>query len=407
MPSTRKNKIPSLPIILLGLFIAAIGVGCGGGGGGGTPAPPAPTSFTVGGTITGLSNTGLVLQNNNGDDLNISAANSTFTFATSLSTNSAYTVSIQTQAFGQNCNISNNSGTVTNANITDVAITCDTVTANDASGLYTGTGTATFAEVDSGNEVTLNNMKGIVGPDTRPATSGDIRFIFFNIDPAANTASNQNENVLIDGQITDITGTTITGTASIYQAGRIVANNVSLTGSTVTSRTNISLTMGSATAVPGALAGNFNGGTLNATFSTEFDRVASDARIDSPSNRNWGFGLMRDVYSFLPVSLSNALDFSETGDNTYTLGLWDTLTGVANVICGNTTLVSGTKNIPSNVINLYELSIEMQGITRCDELNGSARFTGFAAVVDVANPADTIWYATTNGTYSIYAVLNR
>ncbi len=398
MSTTHRSRYSTHFIFLISLLIALVGVSCGGGGGGG--GTPAPTSFTVGGTITGLSNTGLVLQNNGGDDLNISAANNTFTFASSLSANSAYAVSIQTPAFGQNCNISNNSGTVTNANITDVAITCDTVTANDASGLYTGTtGSATvgFANVDSGTSFDLNFIRGIIY---------DNRFLFFNVDPSANTVANQNENVLIDGQITSIVGTTITATASIYQAGQIVANNVDVTG-TVTSRNNISLTLAGATAVVGAPAGNFNGGTLDATFSNEFDRGASDARIDTLPNRNWGVGTMSDVYSFLPVSLSNGLVFSDTGDNTYTLRLWDTLIGVANVICGNTTLVSGTKNIPSNVVNLYELSIEMQGIRLCDELNGSARFTGFAAVVDIANPADTIWYATTNGTYSIYAVLNR
>src|SRR5215831_20631647 len=60
---------------------------CGGGGGGGgnnTPPPPPPsaTKYTIGGTVTGLSGTGLVLQDNGGDNLAVSASGP-FTFATS------------------------------------------------------------------------------------------------------------------------------------------------------------------------------------------------------------------------------------------------------------------------------------------------------------------------------------
>src|SRR5262249_50956344 len=43
-------------------FLALLMVGCGGGGSSSTQPPP-PASYTIGGTVSGLSGSGLVLQN--------------------------------------------------------------------------------------------------------------------------------------------------------------------------------------------------------------------------------------------------------------------------------------------------------------------------------------------------------
>src|SRR5471032_956267 len=54
------------------------------------------TKFTVGGTVTGLNGTGLVLQINGGDALSFTA-NGTFVFGDRLANNAAYAVTIETQ----------------------------------------------------------------------------------------------------------------------------------------------------------------------------------------------------------------------------------------------------------------------------------------------------------------------
>ena len=67
------------------LVLAAFLAGCGGSGGdsGGGTAPP--LTFTVGGTLAGLaSGAGVVLQNNAGSTISLSA-NGAFTFATAVS----------------------------------------------------------------------------------------------------------------------------------------------------------------------------------------------------------------------------------------------------------------------------------------------------------------------------------
>lgn len=79
--------------------------------------------FTIGGTVSGLIGTGLVLQNNAGDDLMISA-NGPFTFATALEDGSSYVVTVLSQATDQTCSVTNGSGVLAGADVTNVEITC-------------------------------------------------------------------------------------------------------------------------------------------------------------------------------------------------------------------------------------------------------------------------------------------
>ena len=83
-------------------------------------------NFTVGGTITNLVGTGLVLQNNGADDLRIDAGSS-FTFATGVPSGAPYNVTVAAQPTGpaQQCDPANNTGTVTSANVS-VQINCVT-----------------------------------------------------------------------------------------------------------------------------------------------------------------------------------------------------------------------------------------------------------------------------------------
>jgi hypothetical protein len=80
-------------------------------------------SATIGGTVSGLTGTGLILQNNGGDSLTITG-NGSFTFKTAV-TNGTYAVTVLTQPIGPTelCTVANGSGTAT-ANVTNVAVTC-------------------------------------------------------------------------------------------------------------------------------------------------------------------------------------------------------------------------------------------------------------------------------------------
>ena len=82
-------------------------------------------TYSVGGTVTGLSGSGLVLRNNGGNDLTVSA-NGAFTFTTKIASGAGYLVTVQTQPASPNqtCTADNASGTVVDANITNVNVTC-------------------------------------------------------------------------------------------------------------------------------------------------------------------------------------------------------------------------------------------------------------------------------------------
>lgn len=79
--------------------------------------------FTVGGTVSGLSGTGLVLSNNGTDNLAVNA-DGPFTFSKALPAGGGYSVSVATQPTGQTCAVSQGSGSITNDNFNRVAVTC-------------------------------------------------------------------------------------------------------------------------------------------------------------------------------------------------------------------------------------------------------------------------------------------
>jgi N-acetylneuraminic acid mutarotase len=84
-----------------------------------------PTKFSVGGMLTGLApGLSVTLLNNGGDSL-MRSVNGAFTFPTSLSSGAAYAVTVGTQPTGQHCSVSNGTGTVASANVTNVAVYCE------------------------------------------------------------------------------------------------------------------------------------------------------------------------------------------------------------------------------------------------------------------------------------------
>jgi sugar lactone lactonase YvrE len=115
--------------------------GCGGGGGGGDGGNSAPLRFSLGGSVSGLTGSGLVLANG-GDTLAVAAGATSFTLPTTVASGSSFSLTVQTQPVGQTCSVASGSGTVGNANVNNAVVTCSTNTftlAGSVSGL-TGSG---------------------------------------------------------------------------------------------------------------------------------------------------------------------------------------------------------------------------------------------------------------------------
>ena len=81
----------------------------------------AAATYAIGGTITGLTASGLVLQNNAGDDLTVASGATSFTFATKVT--GAYAVTVKTQPTGLKCTVTSGTGTAT-ANVSNVTFSC-------------------------------------------------------------------------------------------------------------------------------------------------------------------------------------------------------------------------------------------------------------------------------------------
>lgn len=114
--------------LLVALSVTSLSLtSCGSNGtkdnSGGTPPPP-PVTYTIGGSVTNLAGSGLVLQNNGGNNLTVSASGS-FTFSTPVASGAAYKVTVLTQPSNliQACTVTNGSGTAS-ANVTNIQVTC-------------------------------------------------------------------------------------------------------------------------------------------------------------------------------------------------------------------------------------------------------------------------------------------
>jgi hypothetical protein len=110
-------------------------------------------TFVIGGTMSGLAGSGLVLQNNGGDDLAING-NGTFQFATALASGAAYNVTVKTHPTSpqQSCTVSNGSGTVGSASVMNVSVACATdrfTIGGSTSGLA---GSGLVLQLNSGND---------------------------------------------------------------------------------------------------------------------------------------------------------------------------------------------------------------------------------------------------------------
>jgi 6-phosphogluconolactonase (cycloisomerase 2 family) len=139
--------------------------------------------YTVGGTISGLTGAGLVLKDvTNSHQVTVLAGATTFTIAPGLANGTSYSIQVLTQPAGQNCTVTSGAtGSVTTANVTNVAVTC--------TNLYTIGGT--ISGLTGTGLVLKDSVSGhtTVPPVSHPATT-------FTITPGVATGATYNVSVL-------------------------------------------------------------------------------------------------------------------------------------------------------------------------------------------------------------------
>ena len=152
-------------------FFALLMVGCGGGGA--SSAPPPPATYTVGGTVSGLVGTGLVLRDNGGDDLPV-AADGAIAFKTRITDGATYSITVFTQPASptQTCAVTHGSGTIVSSDATNVAVSCtlNAITGfvsgpyryTDISGIDASTGPVVYDGVGGYSGSYILNSSGVI-----------------------------------------------------------------------------------------------------------------------------------------------------------------------------------------------------------------------------------------------------
>ncbi|WP_342118368.1 hypothetical protein [Pseudoduganella sp. OTU4001] len=138
------------------LLCAAGLAACGGSGN---------ANMALGAQVYGLDRSGLVLQNNGGDDLEVSPAQTVWFFKTLLSPDAAFNVTIKAQPSGVTCKIANNTGKINYYSYQQTVVTCTpvqyalggTVVGLTGSGLVLANGALTVGVVPgAGNTFEFN-----------------------------------------------------------------------------------------------------------------------------------------------------------------------------------------------------------------------------------------------------------
>jgi len=165
------------------------------------------TSYTVGGTVSGYAGSGLVLQNNNSDDLPVSA-NGTFSFSNAVADGSNYTVTVLTQPNNPNqiCTVSNGSDTVSGAVVSSVAVTCSTTAYTVGGTVFGYTGSGLVLQNNDGDDLPINTNGTFTFTTPLTDTSTYAVTVFTQPDSPNQTCTVNNDKGIVSGStVTNIT----------------------------------------------------------------------------------------------------------------------------------------------------------------------------------------------------------
>jgi len=167
--ATVMRVAPPAAALLAALALAGCNFGLAGGspqsnsssgtGSGGAST----TAYSIGGSVSGLTQSGLSLMAATGNTVTLAAGATGFTLPKAVASGMSYEVSVQSQPLGETCQVANAEGTVGSAPVTNVQVTC-TMNTYPVGGIITG--------LNAGGLVLAN------GADTVTVSVGSSAFVF-------------------------------------------------------------------------------------------------------------------------------------------------------------------------------------------------------------------------------------
>jgi N-acetylneuraminic acid mutarotase len=177
----------------------------------------AADAYSISGTASGLlASRSLVLQNNGSDNMTVSTGGG-FLFSTPVASGKNYSVTIRTQPAGQNCAVTDGSGTVAAADVTTVTINCSDDTYNVG---VTVTGLIANGLVlqDNGADNLMISSNGRFNFNT-PIASGSAYAATILSQPAGETCSiASSSGTIISSNVTNVTVACVPNTYQISGA---------------------------------------------------------------------------------------------------------------------------------------------------------------------------------------------
>ncbi len=250
--------------------------------------------FNVGGSVSGLTGSGLVLQNN-GTNFTPVVANGSFSFSSTLGAGAPYNVTVRTQPAGQTCTVTNGSGTA-NANISNVAVNC--IASYSIGGTVTGMAGTGLALQNNGADDLTVNASGVFVLAT-PVAAGGAYSVTVLTQPSGSTCTVSNGSGVANAAVNNV----VVACTSIG-ALALVANTGSTNGTNGLSVYRINASTGalsllsnvSAGNTPSAVVvspnglfayvGNWVGGTISSYSLDSINGTVSLIPLSSPSSLN-------------------------------------------------------------------------------------------------------------------------
>ena len=173
-------------------------------------------AFTTGGAISGITGT-VVLQNNGGDTQSIST-DGAFTFPTPVAEGSPYLVTVKTQPADQTCSVTNGSGNMGAARVTNVAVVCAT---NTYSAGGTVAGLAGTVVLQNNGSDSLDIAGNGAFTFTAPVAQGGTYSVTVQTQPANQTCTVANGTGTMG--VANVTNIAVTCSINAYTAGGTVS----------------------------------------------------------------------------------------------------------------------------------------------------------------------------------------
>jgi hypothetical protein len=173
------------------------------------PAPAAPVKLTVGGSVSGFSGNGLILQLNGANDLAVNA-DGKFNFPNALAKGSAYAVTVKTSPSApikQTCTVAHGSGSIANTAINNIAVTCTTNSFAVGGMVSKLSGRGLVLQLNGGNDLAIAKNGKFIFPGVR-LPDGSNYSVAIKTTPAKQTCTIKPINAAFDRDTLNIASVT-------------------------------------------------------------------------------------------------------------------------------------------------------------------------------------------------------